>query len=154
MNKPRVSPTLLLILLVVATSITSLSMAMLGPLLVALANEFDTSVAVVGQLAGASAITWGITAFLIGPISDTYGRRLVLLTGVMLMGVGILGSVVAWNYGSLLGFRLLTGAAAAMIPATSSAPGKTNFELSVPGVFMYETITTSSGSNRAIISTA
>ena len=121
MEKPQVSPTFLLVLLAVALGLTNLSLLMLGPLLVALANEFDTSVAVVGQLAGASAITWGITAFLIGPISDTYGRRLVLLTGVMLMGLGILGSVLAWNYGSLLGFRLLTGVAAAMVPGTAIA---------------------------------
>ena len=121
MKKPQASPTLLLLLLAVAMFLTLLSVLMMAPLLVALASEFDTSVAVVGQLAGATAITWGITAFLIGPISDTYGRRPVLLTGVMLMGVGILGSVLAWNYGSLLGFRLLTGVAAAMIPATAIA---------------------------------
>jgi len=121
MKKPQASPTFLLLLLAVSTFLTLLSLLMLGPLLVALASEFHTSVAVVGQLAGATAITWGIMAFLIGPISDTYGRRLVLLTGVMLMGVGILGSVVAWNYGSLLGFRLLTGMAAAMVPPTAIA---------------------------------
>ena len=71
MEKPQASPTFLLVLLAAALGLTNLSLLMLGPLLVALANEFDTSVAVVGQLAGASAITWGITAFLIGPISDT-----------------------------------------------------------------------------------
>ncbi len=32
---------------------------MLGPLLVDLAREFDTSVAVTGQLAGATFIAWG-----------------------------------------------------------------------------------------------
>ena len=77
--------------------------------------------AVAGQLAGATAIAWGITGPLIGPISDSYGRPLVLLTGVMLLGVGFLGSVVAWNYGSLLGFRLLTGVATAMVSPTSIA---------------------------------
>ena len=54
------------------------SMLMLGPLLVELAYDFDTSIAVVGQLAAATFITWGITAPLVGPISDTYGRRPVL----------------------------------------------------------------------------
>ena len=121
MKNPQASPTLLLILLAVSASLTALSLIMLGPLLVALANEFDTSVAVVGQLVGASAIAWGITTVLIGPISDTYGRRLVLLTGVMLMGAGILGSAVAWNYGSLLGFRLLTGVASGMVPSIAIA---------------------------------
>ena len=77
--------------------------------------------AVAGQLAGATAIAWGITGPLIGPISDSYGRPLVLFTGVMLLGVGFLGSVVAWNYGSLLGFRLLTGVATAMVSPASIA---------------------------------
>jgi len=52
---------------------------MLGPLLVVLADEFNTSVAVAGQLAAATFVTWGITAPLVGPFSDTYGRRPALL---------------------------------------------------------------------------
>ena len=68
---------------------------MLGSLLVALAGEFHTSVAVTGQLAGATSIAWGITGPLISPIYDSYGRPLVLFTGVMLLSVGFLGAVVA-----------------------------------------------------------
>jgi DHA1 family 2-module integral membrane pump EmrD-like MFS transporter len=63
---------------------------MLGPLLVALATTFHTSVAVTGQLTAATAITWGLTAFLVGPVSDTYGRRRMLLTGLMVLGLGTL----------------------------------------------------------------
>ena len=40
----------------------------------------------------------------------------MLLTGLLLMAVGMLGAVLAWNYGSLLAFRLLTGVGAAMVP--------------------------------------
>jgi MFS transporter, DHA1 family, inner membrane transport protein len=89
---------------------------MLGPLLVELATVFHTSVAVTGQLTAAMAITWALTAFLAGPISDTYGRRRMLLTGLMLMVLGTLSSAVAWNYAALLACRCLTGAGAAMIP--------------------------------------
>ena len=49
------SPTWLLILLSAATLPTALSVVMLGPLLVALAHEFQTSVALAGQRAAA---TW------------------------------------------------------------------------------------------------
>ncbi len=90
MALPHASPTWLLIVLSAATLPTALSVVMLGPLLVALAHEFQTSVAVAGQLAAATAITWGITAPLVGPISDVYGRRLMLLTGLLLMAGGIL----------------------------------------------------------------
>ena len=94
---------------------------MLGPLLVALADDFGTSIAVAGQLAAATFITWGITAPLVGPISDTYGRRPVLLFGLLLMALGVLGSGVAWSYGSLLALRLITGIGSAMILPTIMA---------------------------------
>ena len=94
---------------------------MLGPLLVVLAAEFNTSVAVAGQLAAATFVTWGITAPLVGPFSDTYGRRPVLLTGLATLAIGVLGSAAAWNFNSLMAFRLLTGVGAAMIPPTLAA---------------------------------
>ena len=96
-------------------------MLMLGPLLVVLAGDFGTSIAVAGQLAAATFVTWGITAPLVGPISDTYGRRPVLLIGVLLMALGVLGSGVAWSYGSLLAARLITGVGTAMLPMTMMA---------------------------------
>ena len=117
----QISPTVLLILLCVAVFLPSVTVLMLGPLLVALAHEFQTSVALVGQLASATAVTWGITAPLAGPVSDAYGRWRMLLTGLLLMAVGLLGSVLAWHYGSLLAFRLLTGVGAALIPPNSIA---------------------------------
>ena len=89
---------------------------MLGPLLVELATVFHTSVAVTGQLTAATAITWALTAFLAGPVSDIYGRRRMLLTGLMLMVLGTLSAAFAWNFGALLAFRCLTGVGAAMIP--------------------------------------
>ncbi len=110
-----------LILFATAVFMVRAGMLMLGPLLVELADDFDTSVAVAGQLAAATFITWGITAPLVGPISDTYGRRPVLLTGVLLMALGILGSGAAWNFVSLLALRLITGIGSAMIPPTIMA---------------------------------
>ena len=96
-------------------------MLMLGPLLVALADDFGTSIAVSGQLAAATFVTLGITAPLVGPISDTYGRRPVLLIGVLLMALGVLGSGAAWSYGSLMATRLITGVGSAMLPPTIMA---------------------------------
>ena len=116
MPPPQPSRHVLLILLSAAALPVALSGVMLGPLLVALANAFQTSVAMVGQLAAATALTWGITAPLAGPVSDVYRRRLMLLTGLLLMAWGLLGSVLAWNYGSLLACRLLTGVGGAMVP--------------------------------------
>jgi len=116
MVKRQASPTLLLTLLAFAVFIAFTSFLMFGPLLVELAREFHTSVAVVGQLAAAATVTWAIVALLAGPLSDRYGRRPFLLAGLMLVGLGMLGSALSWSYGSLLAFRLLTGVGLAMIP--------------------------------------
>jgi MFS transporter, DHA1 family, inner membrane transport protein len=94
---------------------------MMGPLLVPLASAFDTSVAAAGQLAAAIGITWGITAPLVGPVSDIYGRRTVALVGVATIAAGTIGSLLVWDYWGLLGCRLLTGVGAAMIPPNSMA---------------------------------
>ena len=121
MASRQASPTVLLVLLCVAVFLVNLAVLMLGPLLVALAHAFQTSVAIVGQLAAATAITWGITAPLAGPVSDVYGRRRILLIGLLLMALGTLGGVLAWNYRALLTCRLLTGVGAATVTPNSLA---------------------------------
>jgi predicted MFS family arabinose efflux permease len=115
------SPTVLVAFLAAAVFLVRTAALMLGPLLVALAAAFHTSVPVMGQLAAAINLSWGITAPLVGPVSDTYGRRVVGLSGLLLMAMGMLGSVLAWSYGVLLTCRLLTGVGAAMIPPNSMA---------------------------------
>ena len=115
MTKSSVPAAVLLVLLAAALFLAMTVGLMLGPLLVELATVFHTSVAVTGQLAAATAITWALTAFLAGPVSDTYGRRRLLLTGLLLMVLGTLSAAVAWNYGALFACRCLTGVGAAMI---------------------------------------
>ncbi len=88
----------LVLLLSAAVFLVRAAALMLGPLLVALAATFQTSVAAAGQLAAAINISWAITALFVGPVSDTYGRRQVGLTGLLIMGGGILGSILAWDY--------------------------------------------------------
>jgi MFS transporter, DHA1 family, inner membrane transport protein len=115
------SPRVLIALLAAAVFLVRTAALMVGPLLVALAVAFHTSVAAAGQLAAAINLSWALTALVAGPVSDTYGRRRVGLTGLLIMAVGILGSILAWNYGALLACRLLTGVGAAMIPPNSMA---------------------------------
>jgi predicted MFS family arabinose efflux permease len=111
----------LLLFLCVAGFLVTLSILMLGPLLGLLAHAFQTSVARVGHLAAAAAITWEITAPLAGPVSDAYGPRRMLLLGLLLMAVGMLGALLAWTYSALLALRLLTGVGAAMMTPKSLA---------------------------------
>ena len=91
---------------------------MLVPLLVAIGEEFDTSIAVAGQVATATFITWSIAAPIGGPFADAYGRRFVILLGMGIAMAGTVSSGLAWDFWSLVVFRLITGVGAAIIPAS------------------------------------
>ena len=111
----------LVALLSSSTFATMTVAVMMGPVLIPLAAEFHTSVAGAGQLAAVIGVSWGIIAPLIGPISDTYGRRKVALIGMCLMAIGVIAALLASNYWMLLICRLVMGAGAAMIPPNAMA---------------------------------
>ncbi|MCI0899462.1 MAG: MFS transporter [Chloroflexi bacterium] len=94
---------------------------MLAPLLVAVATEFDTSVAVAGQLATVTFAAWAISVVSVGPLSDSIGRRPVALTGLSLLSIGVLASALAPNLATLMALRAVTGLGAGMIPPNSMA---------------------------------
>jgi predicted MFS family arabinose efflux permease len=123
----------LVALLSSSTFATMTVAVMMGPVLIPLAAEFHTSVAGAGQLAAVIGVSWGIVAPLIGPISDTYGRRKVALTGMCLMAIGVIAALLASNYWILLICRLVMGAGAAMIPPNAMATIADRFAASERG---------------------
>ncbi len=94
---------------------------MLVPLLVAMAREFDTSVAVAGQLATVMFAAWGVSVVTVGPLSDSLGRRPVALIGLTLLAISVFASAFAPNLGTLMALRVVTGLGGGMIPPTSMA---------------------------------
>src|SRR5262245_23755913 len=109
MTPSNISSGLLVTLLSAAVFLVRSAALMLGPLLIALAAAFHTSVAAAGQLAAAINLSWAITALFVGPVSDAYGRRRVGLTGLLVMSGGLFGSIAAWDYWTLLACRLMSG---------------------------------------------
>ena len=108
-------------IIAVALFLTNTVALMLGPLLVDVAEEFDTSVAVAGQLFAATFASWAVFAPLVGPISDSLGRRPVALGGLSLMGTCILASAFAPNFSVLMVLLIGTGLGGAMITPNSMA---------------------------------
>ena len=94
---------------------------MLAPLLVDLSNEFDISVAAAGQLAAVTFAAWAISVISVGPISDSFGRRPVTVAGLGLLGISVLASSFASNFGVLIALRVVTGLTGGMIPPNSMA---------------------------------
>ncbi len=56
-----------------------------------------------------------------GPLSDHFGRRPVLFSGLLLFALGALGCALAPNFATLLAFRILQGAAAGVSVALPMA---------------------------------
>ncbi|MDP6783455.1 MAG: MFS transporter, partial [Dehalococcoidia bacterium] len=103
----------------VFTTVTAV--AMLGPLLVDMSSALDTTVPVVGQLVTISAASWAISALLVGPFSDTYGRKPVLVLGSLLVAVASLGTGLAPNFAIAAALRVLAGIGGGMVPPTCVA---------------------------------
>lgn len=89
------------------------------PLLVDIASEMDISVAVAGQLSTATFAAWAVSLLMVGPLSDSFGRRPVALTGLLVLSVSVIASAFAPNIQVLVALRVLTGLAGGTLPPTS-----------------------------------
>ncbi len=101
--------------LVAIAGIGALSMNIFLPALPAMASFFDVEYALI-QLAISAYL--GVVALLqivIGPLSDRFGRRPVLLGGMSVFVLATVGCVLAPDVETLLGFRMLQAAVASGI---------------------------------------
>src|SRR3990170_5884183 len=104
-QKPKIARSgLLLLVLSIGTFVTFTNSWIFSPLLLPLADEFGTSVAIMGQVATVVAVIWGISGPTAGPLSDRYGRRPILAGGMILICASSISISFAWDYFSLLGF--------------------------------------------------
>lgn len=71
---------------------------------------------------------FGLAQIVVGPLSDRYGRRPVMLTGLALYALTGLGCALAGTIEVLLGFRFLAGLAAAASSTLALAVARDLFE--------------------------
>ena len=118
---PELKQSRFLVITGIGMFLTQIVSLMLAPLLVALATEFDVSVAAAGQLAAVTFGAWAVSVISVGPISDSFGRRPVAVIGMTLLSVSIIASSFAPSFGVLLGLRVITGLSGGIIPPNSMA---------------------------------
>lgn len=93
---------------------------MLGMALAALDSTIIATAVpqIVGDLGGFAVFSWLFSGYLLavtvtlpvyGKLSDTFGRKPVLLTGIALFLVGSLACAAAWNMAALIAFRVVQG---------------------------------------------
>jgi len=96
--------------LVLLTALSVLSLNMFLPSLSNMARDFQTDYALVNlSIAGYLAIT-AVLQLIMGPLSDRYGRRPVLLAGLAIFVLASLGCALATDIWIFLGFRVVQGA--------------------------------------------
>jgi predicted MFS family arabinose efflux permease len=119
--QPAGTSLLLLAVLMVTGATIFTGVLMLGPLLLDLAAEFHTSVAVVGQLVTAGGLVWAGLAPVVGALSDRYGRKPLLLLGLVTFAFfGILSSF-ARDLPTLFAGRMLMSIGGALVATNLQA---------------------------------
>lgn len=82
---------------------------------------------IVGDLGGFAVFSWLFSGYLLavtvtlpvyGKLSDTFGRKPVLIAGIILFLIGSLLCALAWNMASLIAFRVVQGLGGGALQST------------------------------------
>ncbi len=99
-----------LVTLVLATGLSVLSLNMFLPSLANMAVDFRTDYGLVNLSIAAFLAVSAVLQLILGPMSDRFGRRPVLLTCMAVFVTASFGCVLAESIWSFLGFRLMQAA--------------------------------------------
>lgn len=108
MTAARTPPTVATLILL--TGATTLSLNMFLPSLVNIAAEFDVDYALASTSIAGYLVATAVLQVIIGPLSDRYGRRPVMLWAVAIFAAASLGCLLAQDIWTFLMFRMLQGA--------------------------------------------
>lgn len=105
---PRTPPTIATLILL--TGATTLSLNMFLPSLVNIAAEFEADYALVSASIAGYLLMTAVLQVIIGPMSDRYGRRPIMLWAVAIFAAASIGCLLAQDIWTFLVFRMLQGA--------------------------------------------
>src|SRR6185312_5783501 len=116
-NNAAATSKIMLLMLVAMTGVAPISLYMLVPALPVLATTFGGDISVAQMTVSLYMVGIACSQLIMGPLSDKFGRRPVLLAGLGLMVVAGIGSVFAENLPQLIAARFLQalGGAAGMV---------------------------------------
>ncbi|MEM1127048.1 MAG: MFS transporter [Bacteroidota bacterium] len=118
-HRPHTYLTLFALWLMVFSA--SSQVIIISPILPRIGEALAVPETLLGTLVTSYAVMLSVFALIIGPISDKFGRRRVLLMGTVSMAVALLLHGVANSYWSLLIMRGLAGGAGGMLSGAAVA---------------------------------
>lgn len=101
-----------IITLILLAGISALNMSIFLPSLTAMTTYFDTDYATMQLALSGYLATTALLQVVVGPISDRYGRRPVVLWAMAIFVIASFGAYLAPTVGVFLAFRMLQGAVA------------------------------------------
>ena len=109
----------LLLLLIALTALAPVSLQTFIPALPAIQASFDSTTGITQLVLSLSILANAIATLAYGPLSDHYGRRPVVLAGLVIFLIGSVLSTIAPTIGLLIAARIIqsAGAAAGMVLA-------------------------------------
>ena len=110
-------PRLMLLMLVVMTGVAPISLYMLVPALPVLAATFQSDISIAQMTVSLFMVGIACSQLIMGPLSDKFGRRPVLLAGLTLMVMASVGASLAQTMPQLIAARFLQalGGASGMV---------------------------------------
>ena len=92
-------------------------MRLMDPLLPLLAADFGVGVAAVAPVVAGFTLAYGAGQLVTGPLGDRFGKVRVATIALLLYGLGLAASALAWDLSSMIVLRTATGlVAGAVIP--------------------------------------
>jgi DHA1 family inner membrane transport protein len=104
----RAMMTMLIALCAAVFFVTSAGVS-LAPFLNLISRDLSTTLPAVAHLFSLQALTWGIASLVAGVIADRFGRRMILVGGIFLIGIMRLGFVTSDGYGAAVTWQVLSG---------------------------------------------
>ncbi|EJV56237.1 MFS transporter [Bacillus cereus] len=113
MNDKGIKP--MLFLLTVVAFFVGMDSLVVSPLIPNIAKSTATPMEKGGWLITSYALFYGLTAPFFGPISDKFGRKQMIVTGMFIFSIGTFCTGLTQDFNTILVFRALTGLSGAMI---------------------------------------
>ena len=125
----RGAPWTIIAMVTVMTAISSASVSQYLPSLPAITRDLATTPAMVQLTLSVFMVTYALAQLVWGPLSDRYGRRPMLLTGLALYVATSTACALASSIEALIGFRILQACAAACPPVIARAVVRDRYEM-------------------------